>query len=166
MTEGASQGLFVIVAIVIFGIFVLISYVLFKDTLKPSLANIFTDGLEQAEDAIDSKVITKITIVEKTNEIKNLKKNQSEDYYINEFTNSFDFRDQDGEKIKSRKLNLEFKFHSRGTTYPSFQEFMEKYKDGHSNLRLGVTATSKTDKTVTATTKVNGISGITIFGSL
>ncbi|WP_142963536.1 hypothetical protein [Enterococcus faecalis] len=166
MTEGTSQGLFVIVAIVIFGIFVLISYVLFKDTLKPSLANIFTDGLEQAEDAIDSKVITKITIVEKTNEIKNLKKNQSEDYYINEFTNSFDFRDQDGEKIKSRKLNLEFKFHSRGTTYPSFQEFMEKYKDGHSNLRLGVTATSKTDKTVTATTKVNGISGITIFGSL
>lgn len=166
MTEGANQGLFVIVAIVIFGIFVLISYVLFKDTLKPSLANIFTDGLEQAEDAIDPKVITKITIVEKTNEIKNLKKNQSEDYYINEFTNSFDFRDQDGEKIKSRKLNLEFKFHSRGTTYPSFQEFMEKYKDGHSNLRLGVTATSKTDKTVTATTKVNGISGITIFGSL
>lgn len=166
MTEGANQGLFVIIAVVIFGIFVLISYVLFKDTLKPSLANIFTDGLEQAEDAIDPKVITKITIVEKTNEIKNLKKNQSEDYYINEFTNSFDFRDQDGEKIKSRKLNLEFKFHSRGTTYPSFQEFMEKYKDGHSNLRLGVTATSKTDKTVTATTKINGITGITIFGNL
>ncbi|EMF0414053.1 hypothetical protein [Enterococcus faecalis] len=166
MTDGASQGLFVIIAVVIFGIFVLISYVVFKDTLKPSLANIFTDGLEQAEDAIDPKVITKITITEKTNEIKNLKKNQSEEYYISEFTNSFEFRDQDDEIIKIRKLNLEFKFHSRGTTYPSFQEFMEKYTDGHSNLRLGVTATSKTDKTVTATTKVNGIAGITIFGSL
>ncbi|EGO7767524.1 TPA: hypothetical protein IUX45_002841 [Enterococcus faecalis] len=166
MTEGASQGLFVIVAIVIFGIFVLISYVLFKDTLKPSLANIFTDGLEQAEDAVDPKVITKITIVEKTNEIKNLKKNQTEEYYISEFTNSFEFRNQDGDIIKSRKLNLEFKFHDRSTTYPNFQEFMNSYIDGHSNLRMGVTATSKADKTVTATTKVNGISGITIFGSL
>ncbi|EOV2456169.1 hypothetical protein ACOMOC_001587 [Enterococcus faecalis] len=166
MTEGASQGLFVIVAIVIFGIFVLISYVLFKDTLKPSLSTIFTDGLEQAEDAIDPKVITKITITEKTNEIKNLKKNQSEEYYINEFTNAFEFRDQDDEIIKIRKLNLEFKFHSRGTTYPSFQEFMELYSDGSVNLRMGVTATAKTDKSVTATTKINGIAGITIFENL
>ncbi|HBM6509938.1 MULTISPECIES: hypothetical protein [Enterococcus] len=166
MTDGASQGLFVIVAIVIFGIFVLISYVLFKDTLKPSLSNIFTDGLEQAEDAIDPKIITKITIIEKTNEIKNLKKNQIEEYYIDEFTKAFEFRNQDGDIIKTRKLNLEFKFHNRGTTYPSFAEFMEKYTDGHSNLRLGVTATSKADKTVTATTKINGIAGITIFESL
>ncbi|HCU0365431.1 TPA: hypothetical protein OUE96_002571 [Enterococcus faecalis] len=166
MTEGASQGLFVIVAIVIFGIFILISYVLFKDTLKPSLVNIFTDGLEQAEDAIDPKVITKITIIEKTNAIKNLKKNQPEEYYINEFTNAFEFRDQDGEKIKARKLNLEFKFHLRGTTYPNFQEFMKLYSDGSVNLRLGVTAIAKTDKSVSATTRVNGITGITIFESL
>lgn len=166
MTEGASQGLFVIVAIVIFGIFVLISYVLFKDTLKPSLTNIFTDSLEQAEDAIDPKIITKITINEKTNEIKNLKKNQTEEYYINEFTNAFEFRDQDGEKIKARKLNLEFKFHDRSTNYPTFEQFMNSYIDGHSNLRLGVTATAKTDKSVSATTKINGSVGITIFGSL
>lgn len=166
MTEGASQGLFVIVAIVIFGIFVLISYVLSKDTLKPSLTNIFTDSLEQAEDAIDPKIITKITINEKTNEIKNLKKNQTEEYYINEFTNTFEFRDQDNEIIKPRKLNLEFKFHSRGTTYPNFEEFMESYSNGSVNLRLGVTATAKTDKSVTATTRVNGSSGITIFESL
>ena len=166
MTEGASQGLFVIVAIVIFGIFVLISYVLFKDILKPNLTNIFTDSLEQAEDAIDPKIITKIDIIEKTNEIKNLKKNQSAEYYINEFTNAFEFRNQDGEKIKSRKLNLEFKFHLRGTTYPTFEEFMESYSNGSVNLRLGVTATAKTDKSVTATTKVNGSAGITIFGSL
>lgn len=166
MTEGANQGLFVIVAIVIFGIFVLISYVLFRDTLKPSLSTIFTDGIEQAEDAIDPKIITKITIIEKTNEIKNLKKNQTEEYYTNEFTKAFEFRDQDNEIIKTRKLNLEFKFHSRGTTYPSFQEFMSDFTDGKTNLRLGVTATAKTDKSVTATTKVNGISGITIFESL
>lgn len=166
MTNGSSQGLFVIVAVVIFGIFVLISYVLFKDTLKPSLSTIFTDGLEQSEDAIAPKVITKITIVEKTNEIKNLKKNQTEDYYINEFTNAFEFRDQDGDIIKSRKLNLEFKFHERGTTYPTFKEFMQSYSNGSVNLRLGVTAIAKTDKTVTATTKVNGSAGITIFGSL
>ncbi|MBO6350057.1 hypothetical protein EY688_13010 [Enterococcus casseliflavus] len=166
MTEGANQGLFVFVAIVIFGIFVLISYVLFKDTLKPSLSTLFTDGLEQAEDAVDPKVVTKITITEKTNEIKNLKKNQSEEYYINEFTNAFEFRDQDDVIIKARKLNLEFKFHSRGTTYPSFQEFMESYSNGSVNLRVGVTATAKTDNSVTATTKVNGSSGITIFGSL
>ncbi|NSN75762.1 hypothetical protein HRD75_13280, partial [Enterococcus faecalis] len=131
-----------------------------------TLANIFTDGLEQAEDLIDPKVITKITIVEKTNEIKNLKKNQSEEYYINEFTKAFDFLDQGGEKIKSRKLNLGFKFHSRGTTYPTFEEFMESYSNGSVNLRMGVTATAKTDKSVIATTKINGIAGITIFENL
>lgn len=48
MTNGTSQGLFVVVAIVIFGIFILTSYLLFRDNLKPTLANIFTDGVEQA----------------------------------------------------------------------------------------------------------------------
>lgn len=50
MTNGASQGLFVVVAIVTFGSFVLISYLLFRDNLKPSLSGIFKDGLEQATD--------------------------------------------------------------------------------------------------------------------
>lgn len=54
MTNGSSQGLFVIVAVVIFGIFVLISYILFKDNLKPALANIFTDGLEQATTTLNN----------------------------------------------------------------------------------------------------------------
>ncbi|MDO0896424.1 leucine-rich repeat domain-containing protein [Enterococcus sp. B1E4] len=49
MTNGASQGLFVVIAIIIFGIFVLISYSLFQDTLQPSLAKIFTSNLEQVE---------------------------------------------------------------------------------------------------------------------
>ncbi|WP_301390170.1 hypothetical protein [Enterococcus spodopteracolus] len=50
MTNGSSQGLFVVVAIVIFGIFVLISYLLFKDTLKPSLSGVFSDSLGQSTD--------------------------------------------------------------------------------------------------------------------
>lgn len=49
MTNGTSQGLFIIVAVIIFGIFVLISYLLFGDKLKTGLANIFDDSLEQVE---------------------------------------------------------------------------------------------------------------------
>lgn len=45
MTNGSSQGLFVVVAVVIFGVFVAISYSLFRDTLTPSLASIFQDSL-------------------------------------------------------------------------------------------------------------------------
>lgn len=45
MTNGSSQGLFVVVAVVIFGIFVAISYLLFRDQLTPSLASIFGDSL-------------------------------------------------------------------------------------------------------------------------
>lgn len=44
MTNGSSQGLFVVVAIVIFGMFVFISYLLFKDNMQPSLAKIFCDS--------------------------------------------------------------------------------------------------------------------------
>ncbi len=40
MTEGTSQGLFVVVAIVIFGIFVGLSYTVFGDVLQPQLVNI------------------------------------------------------------------------------------------------------------------------------
>ena len=53
MTEGGSQGLFVVVAVVIFGIFVSIAYLLFDDTLKPALAGIFKDGIFQAEESLD-----------------------------------------------------------------------------------------------------------------
>lgn len=48
MTNGTSQGLFVVVSIIIFGIFIAISYLLFRNTLKPSLSTIFTDSLEQS----------------------------------------------------------------------------------------------------------------------
>lgn len=46
MTEGANQGLFIIVAIIIFGIFIALSYYLFRDTLSLSLSNIFKDSTE------------------------------------------------------------------------------------------------------------------------
>ena len=161
MTDGASQGLFVIVAVVIFGIFVLISYVLFRDNLQPSLSHIFTDSLEQAEDSVNAKIITRINVIEKTRRLS-IKKNQSKEYYINEFTKAFEFRDQDNELINPKKLNLVFKFHDIGSTYPTFEEFMENYSNRGFSLRMGVTATLKADKSVTATTAVNGIAGINI----
>lgn len=68
MTNGTSQGLFVVVAIVIFGIFVLISYLLFKDNLKPTLANIFTDGLEQSEENLTGIVKEKPINVQSSRE--------------------------------------------------------------------------------------------------
>lgn len=43
MTNGSSQGLFVVVVVVIFGIFVAISYSLFRYQLTPSLASIFSE---------------------------------------------------------------------------------------------------------------------------
>ena len=49
MTEGTSQGLFIVVAIVIFGIFVVMAYILFEDTLSPAMANMFTTATEHAE---------------------------------------------------------------------------------------------------------------------
>ena len=50
MTNGSSQGLFVIIAVIIFGIFVLISYILFRDTMKPSLARIYCDAFNQVHE--------------------------------------------------------------------------------------------------------------------
>lgn len=59
MTNGTSQGLFVVVAIVIFGLFVLMSYILFRDTLKPSLTAIFEDGVVQAKCEVGSNNLDK-----------------------------------------------------------------------------------------------------------
>lgn len=53
MTDGASQGLFVIVAVVIFGIFVLIAYILFRDTLQPKLADIFSKATDTAQASLN-----------------------------------------------------------------------------------------------------------------
>ena len=55
MTDGASQGLFVIVAVVIFGIFVLIAYILFRETLQPKLAGIFKNATDTAESSLNYK---------------------------------------------------------------------------------------------------------------
>ena len=53
MTDGASQGLFVIVAVVIFGIFVLIAYILFREILQDSLTGIFENSTDTAEASLN-----------------------------------------------------------------------------------------------------------------
>lgn len=40
MTNGTTQGLFIVLAIVIFGLFVLISYMLYQDKMKTGLTAI------------------------------------------------------------------------------------------------------------------------------
>lgn len=48
MTNGTSQGLYVIVAVVIFGIFVGISYLIFQDSLRPKLMKVFEQSTQEA----------------------------------------------------------------------------------------------------------------------
>lgn len=49
MTNGTSQGLFIVVAIVIFGIFVLLSQTLFGDQLSNGLSGLFEDSITLVE---------------------------------------------------------------------------------------------------------------------
>lgn len=49
MTEGTSQGLFIVVSIVIFGIFVVLAYILFEDTLSPAMASMFETSTEKMD---------------------------------------------------------------------------------------------------------------------
>lgn len=53
MTNGTSQGLFIVVAIVIFGVFVGLSYTIFGDELGPSLVNLFEESFVQSTDAVN-----------------------------------------------------------------------------------------------------------------
>lgn len=64
MTDGTSQGLFIVVAIVIFGIFTVLAYILFEDTLSPAMASMFTEATEKSEKQlrIDGRLIQKTTI--------------------------------------------------------------------------------------------------------
>ncbi|MBN2921636.1 leucine-rich repeat domain-containing protein [Enterococcus avium] len=55
MTNGTSQGLFIVVAIIIFGIFVFFVYLIFGDNLKGSLTTIFADGLTQTSNNLQSE---------------------------------------------------------------------------------------------------------------
>ena len=56
MTDGSSQGLFVVVAVVIFGIFVAIAYTIFEDNLRPALSSVFNIAIEQTNDILFSEV--------------------------------------------------------------------------------------------------------------
>lgn len=51
MTDGTSQGLFVVIAIVIFGIFVGLAYTVFGDVLQPKMVNLFETALNIDIDA-------------------------------------------------------------------------------------------------------------------
>lgn len=53
MTDGTSQGLFIVVAIVIFGIFVVLAYILFEDTLSPAIQGLFSTATEQATNGLN-----------------------------------------------------------------------------------------------------------------
>lgn len=55
MTEGSNQGLIVIVALIIFGIFVAISYLLFQEQLHAGLSEVFEDGLEEGTSIFPEK---------------------------------------------------------------------------------------------------------------
>lgn len=50
MTNGTAQGLYIIIAVVIFGIFTLLSYLIFQDPLSPKLTNIFEQSFLQTEE--------------------------------------------------------------------------------------------------------------------
>ncbi len=56
MTEGTSQGLFIVVAIVIFGIFIGLTYTIFGDVLEPALVEIFGDGVKKGGYNVDGAV--------------------------------------------------------------------------------------------------------------
>lgn len=59
ITNGTSQGLFIVVAIVIFGIFVAMSQILFGSTLTNGITNIFEQALDMSESELteDGRVI-------------------------------------------------------------------------------------------------------------
>lgn len=49
MTNGTSQGLFIVVGVVIFGIFISIAYVLFGDDIKVGLGSVFDDSIDEVK---------------------------------------------------------------------------------------------------------------------
>lgn len=71
MTNGNSQGLFVIVAVIIFGIFVLMSYLLFQDRLNVGLSTVFDDSLD-----------TSFSKVSRNNKEDELIGQEEDEYYV------------------------------------------------------------------------------------
>ena len=58
MTNGTSQGLFIVVAIVIFGIFVGMSYTIFGDEMAPALVDLFGDSNEMVSNTLTKTIIS------------------------------------------------------------------------------------------------------------
>lgn len=131
MTNGSSQGLFVIVAVVIFGIFVLISYVLFRDNLKVGLASIFGDSTEQALNDLNYK--RNVSVDDMEGEFKyRTSSNQLSAMFIDNFNNVLNqelrkqglvlYKHSDGSSVSGGTLSNgtytrevdSFKLHNRG----------------------------------------------------
>lgn len=56
LTEGTNQGLFIIIAVIIFGIFVAMSYLLFRDRLSPALSSTFKDSTETVSNILNGNI--------------------------------------------------------------------------------------------------------------
>lgn len=83
MTNGTSQGLFIVVAIVIFGLFVVLSNNLFGDELSPALVDMFTTSAEQSTNVLDSNNNGK----EDNEDVVQIKDNALKDSIIDELAN-------------------------------------------------------------------------------
>lgn len=62
MTNGTSQALYIMVAVIIFGVFVLIAYALFQDKLQEGLGDIFTDVIMQTKEDLENKTMSSYLI--------------------------------------------------------------------------------------------------------
>jgi hypothetical protein len=81
MDTGSNKSLFTLIAVVIFGIFLSLSYWLFQDELKNVLANV----MDKTSQSVNTKLNETLT----TNVLKNadLKKSYIGNYWIDDYTN-------------------------------------------------------------------------------
>lgn len=120
MTEGgSSQGLFAVVAVVIFGIFVSIRYIIFKVSLKPSLANIFSESIAVSKECLENKCKEiDLQIFEKSIQFKEYLVLSKPKYNLQKITGST----VAGQEFIVNSLNLK-----KGSKYRISFEFKTKY---------------------------------------
>lgn len=119
-------------------------------------------GVEMVAEQADE--ITQINVSYKTN--LEISYGESKEYYYNLILDTFEFKDQNGNLIDKDLLDIELKFHDKGTHYFDFDEFYELYAFSPNtvlNSRVGLTATLKSNSNVFGTQKVNGASGMGIW---
>lgn len=83
MTNGTSQGLYILVAIIIFGIFVLMAYLLFSDKLSLGLTEIFDDSVSNVRRIYkEGKDIEGVSTIDINDEDLIIQDNQSKNIQI------------------------------------------------------------------------------------